>query len=91
MFTFHWSELLVVAVGGLALLIGLAFLMLRRRNEMLQTFLTPEEPNLEEEFFRVRTPKQEETPPENATEPETNEATEEKPGEETHWGAPADG
>ena len=64
MFTFHWSELLVVVVCGLALFFGLALLMLRRRNEILQKFLTPEEPHLEEEFFRVRRPKQEETPPE---------------------------
>ena len=91
MFTFHWSELLVVAVCGLALLIGLAFLMLRRRNEMLQTFLTPEEPNLEEEFFRVRAPEQEEIPPEDAAESETDEAGEEASGGEksAQWGAPA--
>ena len=82
MFTFHWSELLVVVAGGLVLLIGLAFLMLRRRNEMLQTFLTPEEPNLEEEFFRVRTPNQEEAPPEDTTESEseTDEVAEKTPG-----------
>jgi LPXTG-motif cell wall-anchored protein len=62
MFTFHWSELLVVIVGGLGLLLGLALVMLRRRNEVLQKFLTPEEPNLEEEFFRVPKPKQTEPP-----------------------------
>jgi len=82
MFTFHWIELLVVIVCGLVLFLGLAFLMLRRRNELLQTFLTPEEPNLEEEFFRVRPPKQEEPPPEEIAEEtaepeaEASEATE---------------
>ena len=67
MFTFHWSELLVIILGGLVLLFGLAFLMLRRRNEVLEVFLTPEEPDLEQEFFRVRISKQEateEAPPE---------------------------
>ena len=82
MFTFHWIELLVVIVCGLALFLGLAFLMLRRRNEMLQTFLTPEEPNLEEEFFRVRSPKPKEPEPEDATEPESNEPVEET----ANWG-----
>ena len=58
---------MVIILGGLVLLFGLAFLMLRRRNEVLQVFLTPEEPDLEQEFFRVRTSKQEvmeEAPPE---------------------------
>ena len=67
MFTFHWSELLVITVGGLILLAGLAFLMLRRRNELLQEFLTPEEPTLGDEFFRVRSPKPEKAPSEEAT------------------------
>ena len=67
MFTFHWSELLVIVIGGLVLLLGLALIMLRRRNEILQDFLTPEDPNLEEEFFRVRVPKQKEPPPEETT------------------------
>jgi hypothetical protein len=83
MFTFHWIELLVVIVCGLALFLGLAFLMLRRRNEILQTFLTPEEPHLEEEFFRVRTPKQDEPPQEETAEPEPHESVEE---ETADWG-----
>ena len=58
MFTFHWSELLVIVLGGLALFFGLALLMLRRRNEILQDFLTPDEPNLEVEFFGARKPRQ---------------------------------
>jgi hypothetical protein len=88
MFTFDWSELLVVAICGLVLFLGLAFLMLRRRNEILQKFLTPEEPNLEEEFFRVRAPKQEETPSEALTESETDEMAEESDAETARWGAP---
>jgi len=82
MFTFHWIELLVVIICGLALFLGLAFLMLRRRNEILQTFLTPEEPNLEEEFFRVRPPKPQEPEPEETAEPETSESVEET----ANWG-----
>ena len=77
MFTFHWSELLVIILGGIVLFFGLAFLMLRRRNEVLQDFLTPEEPDLEQEFFRVRSLKPPETevapPEESADEPENNE------------------
>jgi LPXTG-motif cell wall-anchored protein len=57
MFTFHWNELFVIVIGGLVLILGLAFLMLRRRNDLLQDFLTPEEPDIEAEFFRVRKPK----------------------------------
>ena len=93
MFTFHWSELLVVILGGIILFFGLALLMLRRRNEILQRFLTPEEPNLEEEFFRVRAPKQTEqakTPPENADETE-NKAETAKTTPDTdavRWGTP---
>ena len=64
--TFHWIELLVVIVGGLVLFFGLALLVLRRRSEVLQTFLTPDEPNLEAEFFRVREKPQEELPEEEA-------------------------
>ena len=90
MFTFHWSELLVVVVGGLALFLGLALLMLRRRNEVLQLFLTPEEPSLEEEFFRVRQAKQDESPPEaENAESEESESEETSENEETaHWGTP---
>ena len=83
--TFHWIELLVVIVGGLALFFGLALLMLRRRSEVLQGFLTPEEPNIEEEFFRVRE-KPLETLPEEENEAEPSE-TENVPDEnEVQWG-----
>lgn len=76
MFTFHWSELLVVVVCGLVLFVGLALLMLRRRNEILQNFLTPEEPNIEEEFFRTRRQEQKETLPEDVAEMTVNESVE---------------
>lgn len=81
---------MVIVLGGLILFFGLAFLMLRRRNEMLQIFLTPEEPDLEQNFFRVRNPKPEETPPEDVTEdvvaqPKTNEP-EEASKETASWG-----
>lgn len=83
--TFHWSELLVIVVGGLALLFGLALLILRRRNEVLQEFLTPEQPDIEDEFFRVR----EKTPEEQPEEEEPVTETEEVPEEtEVQWGAP---
>lgn len=82
---------MVIVVCGLALFLGLAFLMLRRRNEILQKFLTPEEPNLEEEFFRVRPPKQEKILPEDVTEAETSETETEKASDEeaSRWGTPA--
>jgi hypothetical protein len=88
MFTFHWSELLAIVVGGLLLFLGLALLMLRRRNEMLQTFLTPEMPDIEQEFFRVRETKPEQTPPEETVdEPEVSE-TETEQEDNVQWGTP---
>ncbi|GHT14174.1 hypothetical protein FACS1894170_10910 [Planctomycetales bacterium] len=65
MFTFHWTELLVIVLGGLGLLVAITILMLRRRNEILQDFLTPEEPELEEAFFHSLTPPDEEPQPES--------------------------
>ena len=83
--TFHWIELLVVVVGGLLLFIGLALLMLRRRSEVLQAFLTPYESNIEEEFFRVRE-KPQEAPPEAEIETIVID-TENVPDEnEVQWG-----
>jgi len=67
---------LVVVVCGLVLFVGLALLMLRRRNEILQNFLTPEEPNIEEEFFRTRRQEQKETLPEDVAEMTVNESVE---------------
>lgn len=87
MFTFHWSELVVIVIGGLVLLFGLALLMLRRRNEMLQTFLTPESPDIEQEFFRVPASEQEQTPQEEpiVAEQEVTE-TEAVPEDTVQWG-----
>ena len=53
---------MVVVICGLILLLGLAFLMLRRRNEIMQVFLTPDDSHIEEDFFRVREVKQEKPP-----------------------------
>ena len=76
---------MIVVIAGLALFLGLAFLMLRRRNELLQKFLTPEEPELENEFFRIRFTKPEKTTPEeDDVEPETEEAAVEE--EKVRWG-----
>ena len=88
MFTFHWSELLVVVIGGLILLLGLALLVLRRRNEVLQDFLTPEEPNLEEEFFRVRQVQRDEVPSEE-DEDIAETVVEEADKNAVQWGTPA--
>ena len=81
----------MVVLGGLVLFFALAMLALRRRNEMLQDFLTPEEPNLEQEFFGARTPKQKEAlPEEKASEPETTETettgTDDVDAEHVRWG-----
>jgi hypothetical protein len=88
MFTFSWHELLVVIIGGLILFLGLALVMLRRRNEILQVFLTPEDPNIEENFFRVRKEEQQEPPPEEyAAESETSREAEDTPDENAvQWG-----
>jgi len=90
MFTFHWSEFLIVVVGGLILFFGLALLMLRRRNEILQKFLTPEEPDLEEEFFRVRKSEPVETPSEDSADQEASEAAQDTAEETVRWGTPVD-
>lgn len=54
MFTFSTIDLIIVSVAGFILLIGLSYLALRRRDEILQDFLTSEEPNIEAEFFKKR-------------------------------------
>ena len=87
MFTFHWSELLVVIIGGLLLFLGLALVMLRRRNEVLQRFLTPEDPNLEEEFFRVRQRPLDMLPEEEEDWEEEEEMEEAPEHEVVQWGA----
>ena len=85
MSTFHWSELLVVFIGGLILFFGLALLMLRRRNEVLQQFLTPEDPHLEEDFFRVRR-SPEETLPEGKETAEEERMAETSEEDVIQWG-----
>ena len=91
MFTFHWSELLVVVIGGLVLFLGLALLAVRRRNEVLQDFLTPEDPHLGEEFFRARKVQIEETSQQEVAESDTVEAEESPETDAVRWGAPANG
>jgi LPXTG-motif cell wall-anchored protein len=84
--TFHWSEFLVVLMGGLILLLGLAFLVLRRRNEVLQNFLTPNEPDLENEFFRVKQKPQEKISEDSPIEEESSETTEMPDENVVQWG-----
>ena len=50
---------LVVIVAGIAVAVfGLTFLTLRRRSEILDHYFTPDEENLEEDFFRRRAQRQ---------------------------------
>ena len=90
MFTFHWSELLVVVISGLILLLGLALVMLRRRNEIMQVFLTPDDSHIEEDFFRIREAEQKEPPTDTEKESsdvEKPEGVENVPEENTaQWG-----
>ena len=60
MFFFDPSFLkLVVVVAGIAVAVfGLTFLTLRRRSEILDHYFTPDEENLEEDFFRLRAQRQ---------------------------------
>ena len=88
--SFHWSELLVVVIGGLILFFGLALLMLRRRNEVLQQFLTPEDPHLEEDFFRVRQ-SPEETLPEDVETAEEERMAEAPEKKVIQWGTVNEG
>jgi len=83
---FHWSELLVVIGGGLILLFGLALLVLRRRSEILQNFLTPDEPDLEDEFFRVKQKPPEEIPEDLPPEEEPDETSEMPNDNAVQWG-----
>ncbi|MDR2346085.1 MAG: twin-arginine translocase TatA/TatE family subunit [Planctomycetaceae bacterium] len=54
MFTFSLIELLIIFVTAIVLFGGLIIFSLRRRSEILQDILTPEEPNLATEFFKKR-------------------------------------
>ncbi|MDR2441646.1 MAG: hypothetical protein LBE12_19970 [Planctomycetaceae bacterium] len=83
MFTFQPVELLIVLLACLALISGLSFLILRRRDEILQDFLTPEEPNIEQEFFK-RTPVEEPVVQEEVHEEES--PIEEEEQSDVGWG-----
>ena len=77
-----------MVVGGLVLFLGLALLMLRRRNDVLQIFLTPEEPGLEEEFFGVRHVKQKKSPSDDiSADPEEDKSVNVADEGTVHWGA----
>ena len=84
MFTFQFLDFLIVCVGGLILLVGLTFFALKRRNEILRDFLMPEEPDIEQEFFKLREkPKVDENPVEaQPVEPESDGTATEESG----WG-----
>ena len=84
MFTFQFLDFLIVVAGGLVLLVGLTFLALKRRNEILREFLTPEEPDIEKEFFKHRKKMKvvEESAEEQPTEADSDDQTEEESG----WG-----
>jgi len=60
--------------------------MLRRRNEILQDFLTPDEPELEKEFFRVKRAPQEEEPEEPPVAEESSETAEMQNDSAIQWG-----
>ena len=72
---------LIIFAGGLLLLAGLTLLALQRRNEILRELLTPEEPEIEKEFFKRRQkieaeqPSNEEPSTENTSEPPTSDET----------------
>lgn len=85
MLTFQPIDLLLVAIAGLVLIAGLTFLALRRRNEILQDFLTPEEPNIEEEFFKKRVVAEKAPEEERPVEPEQKDSD-----DGVSWGTPAE-
>ena len=60
--------------------------MLRRRTEVLQNFLTPDEPELEEEFFRKKHTPQEEQPEDPSIVAEPSETTEIPDDNAIQWG-----
>jgi len=86
LFSSPFLDILIFFVAGLILFVGLTWLALRRRNEILQDYLTPEEPDIEQEFFRRREkPKADES---TAEEP-PNDAESESAADETGWGPTA--
>lgn len=54
MSTIHPIEIWIVFGFAVLLLFGICFFAIRRRNEILQEFLTPEEPDIEAIFFKKR-------------------------------------
>ena len=86
MFTSPFLDFLIFFAAGLILLAGLTWLALRRRNEILQDYLTPEEPEIEQEFFKRREkPKVEK----EHTEEEAAEGESEVAADEAGWGVAA--
>jgi len=86
LFTFRFLNILIVLAGGLILFAGLALLSLQRRNAILRGFLTPEEPDIEKEFFKRREKPavHEEAAEEPPVETGADSATEDEVG----WGDP---
>ncbi|MDR2171162.1 MAG: hypothetical protein LBP59_13545 [Planctomycetaceae bacterium] len=83
MFTFSLIEFIIIFVAAIVLLGGLVVFSMRRRSEILQDILTPEEPNLATEFFKKR-PEVEKTI-EKEPEQQEQQTDEETIGE---WGTP---
>lgn len=59
----------MLLAAGVVLFGGLLSLMRARRDELLQDYLTPEEPELEREFFHLPAPAKEEASPEEEAPP----------------------
>ncbi len=86
MLTFQTTDLLVVLIAGVLLTVGLSYLALRRRNEILQDYLTPNEPDIDREFFKKHpAPEADET--DQAEEQPDIEASNE---ENAAWGIPVE-
>lgn len=47
-----WTEVMVILVGFVLVLLGLTFFLYRRRDEILEEIFTPEESELDQEFFK---------------------------------------
>ncbi len=89
LFTFQPIDFVIILVTGLILVIGLSMIALRRRNEILRDYLTPDEKDIEEQFFRRRVVR----PVAEKKKKATPEATEEAPPENevsSEWGTPGD-
>jgi len=80
-------EWFVLAAAGVLIVIGFAYLAMRRRDEILEDIFTPVEPELAQEFFkrieaqeRKKAEPPEESPPEVAPIPEATEWGDLPPG-----------